>query len=231
MTEDDLIAQTARRAMRNGKPYRKRSAETWNLIRTAYLRGETAAALARRYDVSHGNIMRRAREEGWTRKAFAESADRALLDLSPPPEAGPSPQTGAPPAGDPGAAPDPWVGLPLGFGGEPDSPIEVHRMALAAVARCLLSGRYAEAERMGKLAEGLARLGPPERLVYVRDDGRTEAAAQAHDAAQFHELTERIERRFVALEPIFQAAGIEAAVIALIDDYLVRERHRGPRCP
>lgn len=175
MTDETHIARTCAAAMRAGKPYRKRSAETWNLIRTAYLRGATASALAERYDVSHGNIMRRAREEGWTRRAFAETADRAFLDAAPPPEAGPSPRIGGPA---PLVAPGPEDEPPLEQEAANTTEAAV-RLTLAAVSRCLKAGRYAEAERLGKLAETLSRVQPAmPPFSYFLDKARADTERQ-----------------------------------------------------
>jgi len=45
-----------------------RSEETWAEVRRGWEQGETAAALARRYDVGVGNLWRRRAAEGWVRK-------------------------------------------------------------------------------------------------------------------------------------------------------------------
>lgn len=55
-----------------------RGAETWARVRQAYVAGESAPSVARRFDVGLANLRRRARLEGWTRKAFA-----AVIDLKP----------------------------------------------------------------------------------------------------------------------------------------------------
>ena len=132
------------------KPYRIRSAETWDLVRTHYLRGESARSLSERYGVSVSNIRRRAGDEGWTRKGHAELTDRTT----------PPPLAPLPVADD--ARPD-WTGPSAA--GEPEpldllyQPEEVAALALGAVARCLQGGRYADAERLGRLAESMTRLG------------------------------------------------------------------------
>ncbi len=48
--------------------------ETWNDIRTAYLAGENARALARQWRISTSAIYRRAVNEGWAKIARAPSA-------------------------------------------------------------------------------------------------------------------------------------------------------------
>lgn len=52
-----------------------RGPETWERVRQAYVAGESAPSCARRFDVGYANLRRRARIEGWTRKAIAEKLD------------------------------------------------------------------------------------------------------------------------------------------------------------
>jgi len=68
--------------MSTRKPYKIRSQETWDLIRAAYLGGETARVVAHRFDVTAGAIERRAGREGWTKKAWARA--RAAASTPPP---------------------------------------------------------------------------------------------------------------------------------------------------
>lgn len=50
------------------------SPETWNDIRTAYMAGENARALARQWRISTSAIYKRAATEGWAKLARAPSA-------------------------------------------------------------------------------------------------------------------------------------------------------------
>ena len=89
-------------------PYKYRSAETWDLIRSAYMRGESGPSLARRYDVTTWNIYKKAMEEGWSRRAMAaapppggppSSGETWTSWKDPPPESlrqGPRPLPGLP---------------------------------------------------------------------------------------------------------------------------------------
>ena len=47
---------------------RFRSEDTWDEVRRAWEQGETAASLARRYDVGLANLWRRRAAEGWERR-------------------------------------------------------------------------------------------------------------------------------------------------------------------
>ena len=52
-----------------------RSDETWAEVRRAWEAGETAALLARRYDVGLDNLWRRRASEGWERRRGADPAE------------------------------------------------------------------------------------------------------------------------------------------------------------
>lgn len=52
-----------------------RGPETWRRVREAYLAGESARAVALRFDVGESNVRRKAIQEGWTRKTYAEQHD------------------------------------------------------------------------------------------------------------------------------------------------------------
>lgn len=51
-----------------------RSEDTWAEVRRAWEAGETAASLARRYDVGLDNLWRRRASEGWERRRTADPA-------------------------------------------------------------------------------------------------------------------------------------------------------------
>lgn len=48
-----------------------RGPEVWAQVRKAYLAGESAPSVARRFDVGLGNLRKRASAEGWTRSRSA----------------------------------------------------------------------------------------------------------------------------------------------------------------
>ena len=52
-----------------------RGPETWARVRAAYVAGESAPSVARRFDVGLSNLRRRAMAEGWTRKCIAKRLD------------------------------------------------------------------------------------------------------------------------------------------------------------
>jgi hypothetical protein len=49
--------------------------EIWKLARIDYLMGETAAVVAKRYDIGIDNLRKRQITEGWTRKAMREAGE------------------------------------------------------------------------------------------------------------------------------------------------------------
>lgn len=56
------------------RPYRLRSAETWERAREDYFAGDDAFTVCDRYDIGLSNLRRRAKAEGWRR------ADQADMD-------------------------------------------------------------------------------------------------------------------------------------------------------
>ncbi|MBL0948626.1 hypothetical protein [Brevundimonas sp.] len=131
---------------------KQRSPAVWARVKEAYLAGEPAASVARRFDVGYGNLRFRANAEGWTRKAAmaaeaqeAEAEDRRLAGEA---------DVEAP-------LPQP---LPL----PPEAPIppeDLHEALEAATRRAaslLARGRAAEASALLKAAEALdRRIGSP----------------------------------------------------------------------
>jgi hypothetical protein len=77
--------------MNNRPSYKVRSPEVWTVIRDAYLAGDSAVVLAKRFDVTIANIQRKAGREGWTKRAYA--AARAAEGAGPPPEEGTTPRS------------------------------------------------------------------------------------------------------------------------------------------
>ena len=124
------------------KAYKIRSPETWDLIRSAYVRGETAASLAERFDVTEDAIRNRARKEGWTKRAYAARMEGEPLAAAPPTRR----------AGAPVDAPSPAAFPAV-------SASSVAEQAVAAAGRAIAEGRFMEAERLAKMAETLSRLG------------------------------------------------------------------------
>ena len=58
--------------MDEGRPRKLRSEETWQAVRRGWEAGETAASLARRYDVGLSNLWRRRASERWKRRETAD---------------------------------------------------------------------------------------------------------------------------------------------------------------
>ncbi len=157
---------------------KQRSPAVWARVKAAYLAGEPAASVARRFDVGLGNLRFKANAEGWTRKAVmaaaeqeAEAEDRRLageadveaaLPLPPPPEA-------------------------------PVPPEDLHEALEAATRRAaslLARGRAAEASALLKAAEALdRRIGTPHPEAGRAGDADTEPPeAPVDDIAAEEEL-------------------------------------------
>jgi hypothetical protein len=117
-----------------------RGPETWARVRQAYIAGESAPSLARRFDVGLANLRRRAMAEGWTRKIYA-----AQIDLKP----------------IRGGADEPEEGLRALVEAGETPPIDAHAALAEAVRRAawLLSrGKTAEATALLRAATVLEKL-------------------------------------------------------------------------
>ncbi|MCS6622846.1 hypothetical protein N0B44_07990 [Roseibacterium beibuensis] len=120
-----------------------RGPETWAQVRKAYVAGESAPSVARRFDVGLSNLRRRAMAEGWTRSRIAEQ-----LDLKPVR----------------GGADGPGPGLAaLTMGGElPDDseldPELAIGIALLRATRLVREGRAGEARALAQAVEALERM-------------------------------------------------------------------------
>lgn len=61
--------------MAQRREIRQRSQAVWDRVEAAYLAGEPARSVARRFDVGYGNLRYRAHAEGWTRRAAMAGAE------------------------------------------------------------------------------------------------------------------------------------------------------------
>ncbi|MGV9006406.1 MAG: hypothetical protein ACOH1H_06680 [Brevundimonas sp.] len=123
-----------------------RGPETWARVKAAYVAGEPAPSVARRFDVGLSNLRRRAMAEGWTRNRIAET-----LDLKPV-------RGGADDAG-PGLAPLPVPTSPADAEDPPwiDPDLAVTR-AVRRAASLVSEGRAVEARALIRAAEALTQL-------------------------------------------------------------------------
>lgn len=146
-----------------------RGPETWRKVREAYVAGEPAPSVARRFDVGLDNIRKRAMREGWTRNRIAAGleSERDLV----PPLAGPAPP--------------------------PTDPETARRGAIERAAALLAGGRGAEATVLLKAAEAFGRMtetdadAPAFAAPSPADDAAREAAGQA----AWDAINQEVERR------------------------------------
>ena len=124
------------------------AAETWGLIRGAYLSGLSAPTVAARFGVSVTALRKHAAKEGWTKRAFAA---RQALERSAPPSA-PAPAAPADGPPDEAAVLAAWR-APLHI-----RPDDLARRALAGAAHALKTGEGLNAVRLARAATEIARL-------------------------------------------------------------------------
>lgn len=127
------------------------AAETWGLIRGAYLSGLSAPTVAARFGVSVTALRKHAAKEGWTKRAFAarQAAERSAAPAAPVPAASAAPADGPP---DEAAVLAAWR-APLHI-----RPEDLARRALANAAHALKAGEGLNAIRLARAATEIARL-------------------------------------------------------------------------
>ncbi|HYC75765.1 hypothetical protein [Brevundimonas sp.] len=120
-----------------------RGPETWAQVRKAYVAGESAPSVARRFDVGLSNLRRRALAEGWTRRRIADQ-----LDLKPVRggDDGPGPGLGPLTA---------LTDLPDASSLDPELSIA---LALQRATWLVGEGRAAEARALAQAVEALERM-------------------------------------------------------------------------
>ncbi len=129
--------------MTERREIKQRSPAVWARVKAAYLAGEPAASVARRFDVGYGNLRYRAYAEGWTRKAAMAWADAGAAEET-------VRLAGQADAAALFAAP--------GDAPEPADPRSARRQAITRASALLAAGRAVEATAMLRAAESLARL-------------------------------------------------------------------------
>lgn len=200
---------------------KQRSAEVWARAKEAYLAGEPAASVARRFDVGYGNLRYRAHAEGWTRKAIlAQAATEATLESRRlaglahiPLEAGPASATMQPVT----------------------DPAEALTAALGWASAALAAGRADEANTVIRAAEALARLtGVRPTVVQTdrahRSSADTDAAREAELRQAHDDMQREIERRAAQLAR--GLLGDESTAPMVHGAFVFRWRARvfGPEC-
>jgi len=120
-----------------------RGPETWARVREAYVAGESAPSVARRFDVGLSNLRRRAMAEGWTRNRIA-----GRMDLKPVRGGAEAPSPAIAPLAVLEAKPEPpWVDPEIATG-----------RALRRMTWLVSEGRAAEARALAQAVEAMERM-------------------------------------------------------------------------
>lgn len=199
--------------MTERREIKQRSRKVWDAARAAYLAGEPAASVARRFDVGYGNLRHRANKEGWTRKAHAAAeAEREAGEARCAAGEGGSPHVARPA----GALRTPVDAL---------TPRQQMVRGLKTAARRLAEGRPAEAEALIRAVRALSEVtrAPAPTLDELEDDPAVglEALARAVEYRAF-----QIAAALTASDPE-PPTGSEAFYFHLRDRY-GRRRDGGP---
>jgi len=170
------------------------SPATWELIRAAYLSGQSAATVAARFGVSVGALRKRAGREGWTKRDFTAAGGLFVG----PQGLGPAPAAAAaPPSGDSAALAALHArALPP----QRRSALSVARMAVNQAAEGLMAGDADAALRHVRAAEAIVRL---EAIFAAKEDWGEEIEDAREDEARQSALDEFV----------FQLAGELAGLL------------------
>ena len=180
--------------------YRIRSPETWAQARDAYLAGEAAENVCRRFDLGLTAFRTRAREQGWRRSDLEDPEpepietgplDSGLLDTGP--------------VWDPDDPEDDFA-----------DPRALRRVAADKMALAVRRGRVDEALRWARLEDLIARR---ERLEAreARDRAREDERALHADSARAHDSLRRITANARAIGTQARAVMETDRVSALLD--------------
>lgn len=134
------------------------SPATWELIRAAYLSGQSAPTVSARFGISVGGLRKRAARDGWTKRRFVAAGGAVGLAAQ-----GPAASATAAPVEDPTLAALHARAVP----GHRHSALGVARMAVNQAAEGLMAGDADTALRAVRAAEAIVRL---EALFRDRED-------------------------------------------------------------
>lgn len=154
------------------------SPATWELIRAAYLSGQSAPTVAARFGVSVWSLRKRAGRDGWTKRDWMAAGAEGL---APPGVAGEAGASGLAAA----EAPRPGDGPTLtelharAVPPPRHDPIAVARMAMGHAARCLIAGEADLALRHVRAATAIVGLEKAlDQDGYESDESPLEAEAR-----------------------------------------------------
>lgn len=199
---------------------------TWELIRAAYLAGQSAPTAAARFGVSVGALRKRAQREGWTKRAFVSGGGRfvPVSPAQPPAAQGPAASGlgGSAHAPSPASEWDfnrdqlpPWLADLQRRARAPDlhDPAAVTQLALQQAVRCMVHGDAAAAARHAQAGFQISRLIArfPTEMHYTRsaDPADDEARQSALDELIFRigaGLAEKLLKGEPIREPYLQRA-------------------------
>ncbi len=172
--------------------YRFVGPATWDLIRAAYLAGESAPALAERYGVSTHAIRKRATQGHWTKRDYAAALEArgieapkpsgAKLNIAERYAANFTPREPAPVSAEPAA----------------EVADMLEQRALVQVGEALAKGRAADAKSLAALAEQMRKRAAEERQALAAKVEQEQLGAEQREH-QVMELFGRVAQLALAL--------------------------------
>lgn len=174
--------------------YKIAGPQTWELVRAAYLAGDSARVVAERYGVTIAAIRRRANKEKWTKRHLAEALEARGIAPPPPPAAPDYIEPHIPRAverlAEDAAREAEMNALVEQIASDEDAEgiaAAIERRALAQASAAMVRGRTKEAQALASMAEMMRR-----RVVAA-------AAVKAPERAALETLTPaELERRALA---------------------------------
>jgi len=144
--------------------YKIAGPQTWELVRAAYLAGDSARVVAERYGVTIAAIRRRANKEKWTKRHLAEALEARGIAPPPPPAAPdyvePHIERAQQRIADAAEREAEMTSLVERIAAEEDASdiaAAIERRALAQASAAMVQGRSKEAQALASMAEMMRR--------------------------------------------------------------------------
>jgi len=204
--------------------YKIAGPQTWELVRAAYLAGDSARVVAERYGVTIAAIRRRACKEKWTKRHLAEALEARGIAPPPPPAAPdyiePHIERAQQRIADDVEREAEMTSLVERIAAEEDASdiaAAIERRALAQASAAMVQGRSKEAQALAKVDEALARGDAAEAkaltMVAEQMRKRAEEASAAEQAEVERVEIDQAQQEEFCMQLFHHAAIVAAAMV------------------